>query len=157
MNKIKKVILLVSYILFGQSLFATSKKSPKLSPLYRLPSTISNIQPHPKGKYIAYLDKRNKQLKILDLKSKKILNIAKAQVGGSFFWSPYGFRLFYRYASQNKAGLKTHLAAYDIKLKKSVEIASVEGSTGLLSFDPRLKTTSLLCEDTYEDLFPRTS
>ncbi len=137
MNIVKISILLISYILFGQSLFAARKKTVKLSPLYRLPSTISNIKPHPKGKYIAYLDKRNKQLRILDLKSKKILNIAKTQVGGSFFWSPYGFRLFYRYARQNKTGLKTHLAAYDIKLQKSVDIASVDGTTGLLSFDPR--------------------
>ena len=137
MKKISFLILLAPCLLLTSFGFASGKKKAKLSALYRLPSTVTHMKLHPKGKYLAYLDGQNKQLKILNLKTKQILNIAKAQVGGSYFWSPYGFRLFYRYIKKDTQGIKTQLAAYDLKLKKSVKVASVDGPSGLLTFDPR--------------------
>ena len=128
----------MDYVFFlSFPIFGKTTKSIKLSPLYRLPSTVSQLKPHPRGKYIAYVDKDNQRLKILDLKSKKILNISKEYVGGSFFWSPFGFRIFYRSMKKTKDGITSQLAAYDLKAQKSVNIKELSTSTGLLSFDPR--------------------
>lgn len=108
------------------------------TPYIRANDPLDHMKLDPKGRFAAFLDAPSHGLSILDLHSKAVAKVTQGQVGASFFWSPDGFRLFYRELAQAKDGSPiSTVKAYDTYLNRSVALDTVPGSTGYLTFDPR--------------------
>jgi dipeptidyl aminopeptidase/acylaminoacyl peptidase len=131
--------LLSSSIAQGIELKTVSK------PWVRVNQTINHLRLDPKNKFAAFIDSSGLGLKVLDLKDKAIYQVSKAQIGSSFFWSPDGYRIFYREltkSSDNK--VVSVLKAYDCFLHQSVTVEKMDYPTGILTFDPRDLRMSLM-------------
>jgi hypothetical protein len=119
--------------------FSVTPIKPDTSPFMRADNPLSHMRLDPKGRFVAYTGDNDQTLSVLDLKTKAIYQVSQAHVGGSFFWAPDGFRLFYRelVKKQEKGPTTSVVKAYDCALAKSVEIDALPFETGLLTFDPR--------------------
>ena len=111
----------------------------------RLDSSLHHIKIDPQGKFIAFL-KNRESLSILNLKSKKIYAATRESgIDPSFFWSPYGKRLFFR---QNRQKLKgqnyVSIQAYDCHIRKTVHIGNHNNTSGYLTYNPRNQTFHML-------------
>lgn len=92
----------------------------------------------PKGQYVAYVGQNNSNLKVLEISTKKIFEISKGFIGGSYFWSPDGHRIFYReLVKDNNSKVVSRIKAYDCFIKNSVQIEELKSRSGYLTFDPR--------------------
>lgn len=87
--------------------------------------------------YIAYVPAGGTGVRILDTKGGNIFEATTAHTGGSFFWSPDSARLFFRELINKNGKITTNVKAWDAALKKTIDIESIDGSSGLLTFDPR--------------------
>lgn len=117
---------------------AASEVSPKTTPWIRAEMPFFQLRVDPKGRYLAFVDREGKRLSMLDLESKNIFEVTRHFVGASFFWSPDGFRLFYReqlLTKQKHTG--SRIQVYDAALHRSVVLDQLPNRTGILTFDPR--------------------
>lgn len=112
--------------------------SPKYRPLMRLDGPIHNLKISKQNRFIAYTNQMGMALKVADLKTRAIFLITKHKVGPSYFWSPDGFRLFYRILHRTKGEeIKSIVKIYDMVLHKSSKIKELPSASGLLTLDPR--------------------
>lgn len=103
----------------------------------RLDTALSHITPNINAKYIAFIPEKKLGIRILNTETGNILEPSGHFVGGSFFWSPDGMRLFYRELLSNQGKTTTRVRAWDIAQNKNIDVDSFDGSSGFLSFDPR--------------------
>lgn len=129
-------ILLCSIIL-SQSALGVVKKSIQKSPYLRFDGSIHHPKVNLQNTMLAYTDKQGRDLKIINLKTRKVVTVTPHLVEQSFFWAPNGYRLVYREAYKEQEKLVSEVKAYDVPIKKSIAIDKVDGMTGTLSFDPR--------------------
>lgn len=125
---------------------ATATVKPVTTPFLRGTAALNHMSLDPKGRFLAYIGDDGLGLSVIDIKTRNIFKVTDAQVGGSFFWSPDGFRLFYREQSKTpptsdgKAAtneVTSVVKAYDCALGRSVVLDEIPMPTGLLTFDPR--------------------
>lgn len=108
------------------------------TPFVRANDPLNHLRLDPKGRFGAFIDDQGMGLSIVDLRTKTVSKVSTAQVGASFFWSPDGFRLFYRELALGNDGKPfSTVRAYDAYLSRSVKVDELKESTGLLTFDPR--------------------
>lgn len=106
----------------------------------RLDTTPENPRFNRQQTKLAFLGPQGQGLRILELKTKKIIAVSDAKVGPSFTWSPDGTRLFYRELLRGKqkgVEVESHVLAYDTRLNKKIPIATLPSSSGFLTLDPR--------------------
>ena len=112
--------------------------APQVKPWLRLEGAATYLRSDPRSEFVAFTEPDGTGLKVLNLENRKIYLVTSGKVAGSFFWSPAGFRLFYRELILNKDHtLASQLYAYDTKLRKSVALQEIPSSSGFLTFDPR--------------------
>ena len=117
---------------------SSSPLKPTSTPMIRLNESPSHLRLDPKGRFAAYVTGTGLGLQIVDLQTKAIFEVTKAQVGNSFFWSPDGFRLFYREMMKDKEGkVVSLLNVYDCALARNHTFDRWNYPTGTLTFDPR--------------------
>lgn len=116
----------------------------------RLDAKASYLRMDPKGTAIAYTDPDGANLRVVELKSGRIWKVTAKNSGGSHFWAPDGFRLFYRVLLPGEAGasssVRSEVFAFDRALRRSLPIDRVGSSSGYLTFDPRDYRMQLLHE-----------
>jgi Tol biopolymer transport system component len=135
MKYLSLALLASSLLLVTKNLKAASSKS---EPWIRVGSTLNHIKADPKkGRYIAYTDEKAGALYILDLKSKRTINVSDKAVDGSFVWSPDGVRLIYREQEKLKNTVKGSLMVFDMFLNKKIKLDDIDSQSGYISFDPR--------------------
>lgn len=110
----------------------------KTTPWIRTDNAFYHLRVDPKGRFLAFVDREGKRLSFMDLNTKNIFAVTKHFVGPSFFWSPDGFRLFFREQISTKQDqTASRIQVYDTALNRSVVLDQVPNRTGLLTFDPR--------------------
>ena len=115
---------------------AVTPSKPK--PYLRLDGAAQFLKIDAAGHFIAYSEKDGMGLNLTDLRSKKIYRVSAHRIGPSFFFSPDGFRLFYRELVQDeKTGARSRLKVYDVAQHKTVTLSELPSSTSYLTFDPR--------------------
>lgn len=122
-----------------------------------LDTGLSHIVPNLDGRQIAFIPEGRLGIRILSIKDGKIIEPSGRFVGPSFFWSPDGNRLFYRELSSDNGKTVSQIRAWDIVLNKNIEMDTFNGSSGLLTFDPRDNRMMLMHEKgikTKKLLFP---
>ncbi len=132
-------------ILFSLVLGLTSTAASAVVPLSETPRAWLRLDTMPEyprfnrqQTKLAFLGPKGKGLRILELKSKKIIAVTDAKVGPSFTWSPDGTRLFYRELRVPKAEhIESRVFAYDTRLNKKISLATLPSSSGFLTLDPR--------------------
>ena len=108
------------------------------TPWLRTQGSVEHLRIDPNGRFAAFTSAGGIGLRLLDLRSRRIHEIDPGQVGPSFFFSPDGFRLFYRILSKDSRGSVTStIKAYDSALLKSIILEEAPGGSGFLTFDPR--------------------
>ena len=108
------------------------------SPFVRADDALDHLRLDPKGRFAAFVRSGGRGLAMIDLQTKQIFDVTPAQVGASFFWSPDGYRIFYRELSlDEKNEPKSVIKAYDAYLNRSVKLDELPYATGFLTFDPR--------------------
>ena len=138
--------LILAWVIVGMLAVSTSKAvgqlktvTPQSQLWLRLKETVTNVRIDPHGRYLAYLPNNDNGIRVLEIKNRYIYQVSTQRVGGSFFWAPAGYRLFYRelhLASDGKKIAST-IKAFDVKQRKSHHIESLPSSSGFLTFDPR--------------------
>lgn len=106
-------------------------------PWLRAESGLSYMRRNRDMSMIAFVPVGENGLRIIETKSGNIYSATQESTGGSFFWSPDNARLFFRELSMKDGKATTVVRAWDAALKKTVHVESINGSSGLLSFDPR--------------------
>ena len=99
---------------------------------------LNQLRVDPKGRYFAFVDESGKYLSILDINTRNIFEVTKHYVGPAFFWSPDGFRLFFReqlLTIDKQVG--SRLKVYDTALNRTVLLDEMPFRTSILTFDPR--------------------
>lgn len=124
---------------FRQALAASNVAlKPITAPMIRLQEGPSHLRMDPKGRFLAYVKATGLGLQIVDLTTKNVFEVTKAQVGNSFFWSPDGYRLFYRELKKDKDGnISSELIVFDCVLNRNHTFDRWNYATGTLTFDPR--------------------
>ena len=108
------------------------------SPWLRLPGEAVHLKVSKGDRFLAYTDKNGHALQVIDMHSKKVYEITEHQVGDAFFFSPDGYRIFYRELLKTKdTPVVSRIKAYDGLTKKNLELKRIEGLSGFLTFDPR--------------------
>ena len=133
--KIWRVSLLLILILPSYSLAV--KKQIHKAPFLRFSGDIHVPKINSLNTYLAFTDKNGFGLNIVQLTTGEITEVSKHKVSHSYFWSPNGYRIFYKEMYKEDDGIKTEIKAYDLPLEKSISIDKIDGVTGSLSFDPR--------------------
>jgi len=114
-----------------------SDKTPNTKQWLRLDTGLTHITPNVNGKYVAFVPEGKLGIRILNVGNGNVLEPSGHYIGPSFFWSPDGVRLFYRELLTKQGKTKSRVRAWDVVQNKNIEIESFDGSSGLLSFDPR--------------------
>lgn len=118
--------------------FAGRETKMVSTPFVRGDDAMDHLRLDPKGHFAAFIRGGGRGLSVVDLKTKQIFDVTKAQVGASFFWSPDGYRLFYRELSLDEhSAVQSTVKAYDAYLNRSIKLDELPYSTGFLTFDPR--------------------
>jgi len=84
-----------------------SKVAPLTTPFIRGQHALDNMRLDPKGRFIAFTSTdlgTGRGLSVIDTKTQNIFRVSNQRVGASFFWSPDGFRLFYRELVKTREG-----------------------------------------------------
>lgn len=135
----RRLFLAILTLTWLQGTVAQAIVTPVTTPFLRGTAALNHMRLDPKGRFLAYIGDDGLGLSVIDIKSRNIYKVSDAQVGASFFWSPDGFRLFYR--EQAKASPASEVAsvvkAYDCALGRSVVLDEIPMPTGFLTFDPR--------------------
>jgi Tol biopolymer transport system component len=136
------LVLAVALATAPAALAATeSKVKTETTPFIRGHAAFDNMRLDPKGRFIAFTSTdagTGQGLSVVDTKTQSIFKVSGQRVGASFFWSPDGFRLFYRELIKTRAGkIESHVKAYDTALGRSVTLDRLKLPTGFLTFDPR--------------------
>lgn len=136
-NHIFFMIMLATYC--STPVRALAKKQPRAFPWLRLHGEAFNMKVDRNQRYIVFTDRKGYNLSCLILRENKIFRITRQKVGGSFFLSPDGNRIFFREIVRSKKGneIMSLLKVYDLKSHRSEEIHRLEGLSGYLTFDPR--------------------
>lgn len=113
---------------------------------YKLDTTLSHITPNIDAQYIAFIPDNGVGIRILNLKTGSVTEPSGHHVGPSFFWSPDGLRLFYRELRLKDNKTMTHVRAWDVIQNKNIDVENFNGSSGLLTFDPRDNRMMLMHE-----------
>lgn len=114
-----------------------------LTPWMRLDDGPSGLRLDHKSKNLAFTNDKGFGLQVLNIETKKVFLVTSEYVGTSYFWAPDGIRLFYREQIRQDAPdkknytISSNLSAFDTKLGKNILLETVQGPTGLLTFDPR--------------------
>lgn len=107
------------------------------TPWMRLEEGVDFMRMSPNNQFLAYRNHEG-HLKLIELSTRNIFSVTQSPSDRSLFWSPDGFRLFYRESYLRKGNTpETVIKAYDAMLKKSVVIETLGAETGFLNFDPR--------------------
>ena len=123
-------------LIYGSSAFGVVK--PEGYPWIRTNSPVTHIKINSTGTWLAYSGKDGMGLTMMNIKTRELYEITPHQIGPSWFWSPDGFRIFYREHLLNKKDeIYSRLKAWDRSIKKNVSLGEYNGSTGFLTFDPR--------------------
>ena len=133
-----RFVLIFASLLTPLGAWAVVKPMPQ--GYLRLQGEASQLKSDLSGKKIAFTDPKGFNLRFLDLTTKKVYKISKHKVDGSFFWSPNGFRIFYRElvtGGKVDPAVYSVVKVYDVHLKESTELDRFKGLSGYLTFDPR--------------------
>ena len=114
-----------------------TSKIPTTKSWLRLDTGLTHIRPNINAKFIAYIPEGKIGIRILNVTSGKIVEASPNFVGSSFFWSPDGARLFYRELLRKDSKTTTSIRAWDVVQNKNIDVDTFDGTSGLLSFDPR--------------------
>lgn len=134
------LIALAAALSLARPAHAGTEVKPVTTPFLRVDNALNTMKVDPKGRFIAYVRDGGLGLSVVDLKTKAIFNVTDAQVGASYFWSPDGFRLFYRELVKKHdepTKVVSLVKAYDCALGRSVLLDDLPFPTGILTFDPR--------------------
>ena len=114
--------------------------------ILRIEGPFVGMRLNPAHTLMAFTDQRGQSLRILDLKSQEIVEVTPHRVGGAYFWSPDGNRLFYRALIRDGNRITTEIKAYDTYLNQTAAIDTLPGSSGFLTMDPRDYTVYMMHE-----------
>ena len=144
-------ILTIGSMIFWSSWVMNSARAGEeitvLKPWLRADGSVSFMRRNRDMSMIAYIPDGSPGIRIIDTKSGNVYEATSEFTGGSFFWSPDNARLFFRellHPGGNK--ITTTVKAWDSALKKTVTIDAFNGSSGMLSFDPRDQRMMLMHE-----------
>ena len=111
---------------------------PHAKPWLRIEGGMSHLKLAPRGRFLAFTDKKGRQLRVLDILSKKVYAVAQKDIGTAFFWAADGSRLFYRQHVKTEAKtVKSQVFAFDLANGKRIKISEYPQATGFLTYDPR--------------------
>jgi tricorn protease-like protein len=120
----------------------------EIAPWLRIDGGITYLKIDPTGRYIVHADREAMGLELIEIKTRKVFEITKHKVGPSFFFSPDGYRVFYRelVKKEGKGEIMSRLLAYDIPQHKKITLEEISSSSSYLTFDPRDLRLKLLSE-----------
>jgi len=127
---------------------ASEQVSPASAPWLRMHDAAANLKLNRQGKWLAFTKPNGQRLQLLEIATNKIYLVSEHQVGPSLFWSPDGFRLFFRESAIDPKSkkIKSTVRAYDISRHQKVMVEEIEHASGHLTFDPRELRMFLLTE-----------
>ena len=106
--------------------------------LARLGQPIKYLKVDPVNrKRLAFVEENTGLLKVIDLSTLLITTIDGPGIDNAFFWSPDGVRIIYRKQVIVKERIVANLQAFDYRLRKNIEISTIQGVSGFPTFDPR--------------------
>ena len=150
---ISKLCFWGTAVFFSSAIFAASNAEvnslqilPETKNWMRLDTGLSHITPNIDARQIAYIPDGKPGIRILNTKNGKISEPSGRYIGPSFFWSPDGNRLFYRELTTDAGKTISKIRAWDVVLNKNIEMETFNGSSGLLTFDPRDNRLMLMHE-----------
>lgn len=112
--------------------------SYRRSPVIRLPHPVSRLKIDPLNKLrLAFIEPFSDQLKVVHMKSRRIITVAGPGIGQSFTWTPDGSRLLYRKQVRQNNKVHGRVALYDDSTRSSSTIATMAYFTGIPTLDPR--------------------
>jgi len=120
--------------------------SPVASPWLRLPDAPANLSLNRQGTWLAFTRPDGSQLQLLNLETSNVYLVTPHVVGPSIFWSPDGFRLFYRksFLSKGSDQINSAIQAYDVSSHRWITVDQFPFQTGYLTFDPKDKRMYLM-------------
>lgn len=134
---LRTLLALLSLAILGTPSLAVEVKTVT-TPYIRANDALHQMRLDPKGRFLAFNPVEGMGLSVVDIKSKQIWTVSNAQIGNSYFWSPDGYRLFYREQLLGADGnVKSVLKTYDCYLNRSIVVDEMPYPTGILTFDPR--------------------
>lgn len=120
--------------------------APETKSWMKVDTGMSHIRPNIDARYLAFIPVGQLGIRVLNTKSGKIMEPSGRYIGPSFFWSPDGNRLFYRELSSENNKTFSRIRAWDVVQNRNIEMEAFEGSSGLLTFDPRDNRLLLMYE-----------
>lgn len=120
--------------------------APESKSWMKLDTGLSHIKPNINAKHIAFIPVGRLGVRVLNTQTGKVMEPSGRFIGPSFFWSPDGNRLFYRELSAQDGKTKSRIRAWDVVQNKNIEMETFDGSSGLLTFDPRDNRLLLMYE-----------
>lgn len=132
-----RVVAALIISIFVSIAYAEPVSLPASKPWLRADSGLSHMRRNRDLTYIAYVPVGTTGVRVIDTKTGSTFEATSAPTGGSFFWAPDNVRLFYRELALVQGKPKSVIKAWDSVLKKSVHVDNFDGSSGMLTFDPR--------------------
>lgn len=126
--------------------FSLALGEEELRPWLRTDGGITFMRRNRDMSMIAFIPDDNTGLRIVDTKNGNVYAATDQYTGGSFFWSPDNARVFFRELLKTGKKVTSEVKAWDAVLKKTVKVDSVNGSSGMLTFDPRDQRLMLMHE-----------
>lgn len=139
-STMQRLTILMVALLSHAGLAATTPntdENPETKSWMKLDTGLTHIRPNIDAHYIAFIPNNAQGIRVLNLQNGKIMEPSGYHVGPSFFWSPDGARLFYRELRARNGKTYSQIRAWDVVQNKNIEMESFDGSSGLLTFDPR--------------------
>ncbi len=133
MKKSPFYLLLLS--LSNSPIFAETNTTIK--PWLRADSGVSFMRRNRDMSMIAFVPTNDSGIRVIETKTGNVYEATNQFTGGSFFWSPDNARLFFRELLQQDGKVQTIVKAWDAALRKTILVDSLQGSSGMLSFDIR--------------------
>ena len=134
----RQLFILMAFLAISHAAMATELPSNDTpTPWLRLDTGATYLKRNRDLSLVAYVPVGANGIRIVDTKTGGIYSATKTASDGSFFWSPDSTRLFFRELTREGTKITTRVRAWDHALKKVIDIDTFDGSSGMLSFDPR--------------------
>ena len=133
-------LLILLFISVSLKVSGSTKKNKytfREKPWLRLPEIPGKIRISPQNTHLAFIRKKDLNLMILDIHTKKIFSTVNDEVNkDGFIWMNHGHRLLIKQSySSNKINPVTNILTFDVSSKKTVEISRTNSFSGHLSYD----------------------
>lgn len=91
----------------------------------------------PSGRYLAYEARDQMGLFVMEAKTGKAFQVSARPIRGSFVWSPWGHRLFFRETFRVQKRPRSIIRVFDVAKKASLTLETLDAMSSRLTLDPR--------------------